>query len=965
MLKRSVAAVLAAALILLSPGTGAYSALAAVHVQTRVPVASVPSVSKAGLVPHGAVLQNISFSNLSLGVMGALPGVISLTPHAQIPSAPSAAPSSAHTAAVRPAAARTPSGGIGPEHKDKPSLLNRFLEQKKNITAAVSDVKKMPAQNSRAAGAAMMDKLLGIRAHSGGLDESPVGADIDFERKNPLHKPATDESGKGDREKKPPPPPTSEAGAPISPATARGQLGAALITGALASAGIIGSPYLALLTLPGALAYAPLAAKILGWALLKPAAGFLLLGTRIVLNRSGHVEAGDLAPMPRPYEFFQKGAIRGILNTPVTEDRDVYIPSYAKWTLQVHAKVRAKAGVLAAYVVQAFANTRLIVGELAGFVKSLTRLIPVVHMMYQGDDEVRPFVKAHKKSIYALQGINIVQAVMGVAGSYIVGALVDSAIAGSGGIFALMMAGLVAIAVVNFVLNGMYEWKKSKVSTLVLTDFRVKLFGHILTLPFSFFNRDKPSEVAARLAVDVAQLSTKNISIPVVLPYYGAMAFFAGIMMAITSIQSSLLIMAIVPILTLISVIYGNKAEKLNEAQFNRRAQMISAAEETLTTVRDIRAFSTEEKEGARFLEKTDTFLGTIMRKVRISAGYNASISQLYQFSFHILVLATGLIAFMATGSPTVGQTTAMVGYAAFMRQALSGSLDLYTQFRESSGAARRVLEYLKEQPAVEDKEGAVDPGTLKGAVRLSGVTYSQDGYPILRDLSFEIKPGQRAAVVGGPSTTKSALIDLIGHLDNPDSGSIQFDGKETETLQLAPLRRQVSLLHDKGIWINGATLRDNITYGLKRHVKDQEILDALKTAGETFLGNKSRFPDGLDTVLNSDDWRMSDMRKKLLEIARAYLADPRILLLDRPTGSLNETEAAFIDARLAELRRGRTSVTVDQRMDQAQFADIILVLDRGRIAEKGTHAELMALKGVYYKLWRAEKAEDLADRAR
>ena len=94
-------------------------------------------------------------------------------------------------------------------------------------------------------------------------------------------------------------------------------------------------------------------------------------------------------------------------------------------------------------------------------------------------------------------------------------------------------------------------------------------------------------------------------------------------------------------------------------------------------------------------------------------------------------------------------------------------------------------------------------------------------------------------------------------------------------------------------------------------------------------------------------------------------MADPRILLLDRPTGSLNETEAAFIDARLAELRLGRTSITVDQRMDQAQFADIILVLDRGRIAEKGTHAELMALKGVYYKLWRAEKAEDLADRAR
>jgi ABC-type multidrug transport system fused ATPase/permease subunit len=980
MVKKAIAGLLSVSLVSITP----------LEAAARTVAASVQNANTAAVVgPANVTLGSPSLLTApalgapslapslggSLPTLAPLPGTLST---ANRSAAPAAAPVNAAAPAARAARANSTSLTAPAAHVASPARQSRAARALKNTlaqqTAVAETAKSLPGLSNagaRSAGISIMDRILGERSFNAADSEHTPGFDIQsFESEGTLdgkHPDGNLAPASLDKPKKvtpkPPVPTRPLALEEIPPTTALGQWGAALLSAGLAAGAYVGSKYLAGMALTGALVYSPIAATVAAGVFAAASVGYLGIGFRVLLARTGTIEAGNLDPMKRPYGFFQKGGFKDALMKPVDVDHAPYMPHYAQSALKLHARVRAKAGRLLGFTVQNFANMRYLVGEIASLVKSILGLLPLVSSMYRGDDEVKPFVKKYKKSVWALQGINITQAVMGVATSYVVGALIDAATAQALGTAVGFAAAMVGIMLANAVLNTAYAWVKGRLTSDVLTDFRDNLFGHLLRLPFGFFSREKPSQVAARMSVDVANLATKNIGIPIILPYYGAMALFAGVMITLTSWQTTALLTLVGVPLSLIAHVYGNKAERLNEAQVNRRAEMISAGEETLGQVRDIRAFATEKVESQRYIGFVDSFVGTVMRKTRISSIYSGGMNQLYHAAFYLTVLFIGLFSFIATGEPTIGQTMAMVGYAGYMRQALSGSLSLYTQYRETTGSARRVLDYLKEKPAVVETEDAVDPGRLDGGVSFGGVDFSYDGKNnVLHDLNFDVEPGQRVALVGGEESGKSTLLDLIARLDDPSAGTVAFDGKKATGLKLTALRRQISLLHANGIWLDGKSVRENLTYGLKRDVIDEEILTAARKGGADFLENKRLFPEGLDTVLDSDDWRMSGARKKYLEIARAMLADPRIVLLDRPVAGLGDFEATQVEERLAALKEGRTSFAIPQRIEDAQSADVILVLKKGTIVERGTHEELMAAEGVYYKLYIAEKAKEAAE---
>ena len=970
MFKKGIAGLLSAVLIGLPPYEACARTLAA---PVRAPGATITGTVTPLAAPAFLSPASLISPNLAPGLSGTLP---ILAPLPDLPTlsvktvSPQAQKSVIATPASAPIAVRhqlSPVTHSVAPSANTPKPLAKLLKQQKGILETTQSLANMPAGNVSAAGISIMDKILGERSfnaadgvHNDGHGLQTFDSEGNLSDKHPTQlSPASLDKPRKIKQQ----PPTPGEIIKVLPTTAAGQWGAALFTGGLAAGAYIGSNYLATMALTGALAYAPLAATVAAGIFAASAIGYLGLGIRVMLARGAGIEAGDLSPMPRPYAFFEKGGFKSILFTPVDRENAPYMPSYAQGTLKLHARVRAKAGKILGYTVQTFVNARYLVGETAAFVRSLLGLFPLIKTMYRGDDEVKPFVKDYRKSVWTLQGINVVQAIMGVATSYVVGALIDAATAKTMGTAVMFAGGMVAIMVANGVLNTTYGWIKGRLTSNVLTSFRENLFGHLLRLPFGFFGKEKPSQVAARLNVDVANLATKNIGIPIILPYYGAMALFAGIMISLTSWQTTLLVTLVGVPLSLVAHIYGNKAERLNEAQVNRRAEMISAGEETLSQARDIRAFATEKIETKRYVDHIDDFIGTIMRKTRISSIYTGGMNQLYHAAFYLSVLFIGLFSFIATGEPTIGQTMAMVGYAGYMRQALAGSLSLYTQYRETTGSSRRVLDYLKEKTAVAEAPDAVDPGVLAGGVSFSGVDFSYDGeHKVLKDINFEVIPGQHIALVGGEGAGKSALLDLVARLDDPSVGSVSFDGIKATTLKLSALRRQLSLLHDNGIWLDGLTVRDNLSYGLKRETNDTEILDAARAGGASFLENERLFPEGLDTVLDASDWRLTASRKKYLEISRAMLADPRIVLLDRPVAGLNDFEAAQVEDRLATLTDGRTSISIGQRIEDATSADVIFVLKKGTIVERGTHDELMAAEGVYYNLWIAEKAKEAAE---
>ncbi|PCI40243.1 MAG: hypothetical protein COB53_01810 [Elusimicrobia bacterium] len=965
MFKKGMAGVLSAVLIGLPPYEACARSLTA---PVRVAGATLTGTLHPLVTPGLTSTLSTLDSTLAPGLTGTLPV---LTPITLVPSQ--------NLKIVAPSAVRAANINVSPAVRSvriaakaqTPKPLAKLLAQQNSIAETAQSLADMPAGNASAAGIAIMDKILGEQSFNSadsprneGYGLQTFDSEGNLSDKHPSQLVPASADSPRKKERRPPTPQGMDAISKVLPTTAAGQWGAALFTGGLAAGAYFGSSHLATMALTGILAHAPVAALVAAGIFAASAISYLGLGVRVMLARSGTIEAGDHSPMKRPYAFFQKGGFRSILFTPVDSENAPYMPSYAKWTLTLHARVRKKAGKILGYTVQTIVNVRYLVGESIAFGRSLLGLFPLIKSMYRGDKEVKPFVKQYRKSVWTLQGINVVQAVMGVATSYVVGALIDAATENTMGTAVMFAGAMVAMMLANAVLNTTYGWIKGRLTSNVLTSFRENLFGHLLRLPFGFFGKEKPSQVAARMSVDVANLATKNIGIPVILPYYGAMALFAGIMITLTSWQTTLLVTLVGIPLSLVAHIYGNKAERLNEAQVNRRAEMISAGEETLSRARDIRAFATEDLETNRYIGSVDAFIGTLMRKTRISSIYTGGMDQLYHAAFYLSVLFIGLFSFIATGEPTIGQTMAMVGYAGYMRQALAGSLSLYTQYRETTGSSRRVLDYLKEKPAVNEAPDAVDPGVLKGGVSFSGVDFSYDGkYKVLQDINFDVAPGQHVALVGGEGSGKSALLDLIARLDDPTVGGVSFDGKAATTLKLAALRRQLSLLHDNGIWLDDQTVRDNLTYGLKDEVSDEEILEAARKGGADFLENTGTFPDGLDTILNEGNWRFTAFRKKQLEISRAILADPRIVLLDRPVSGLNDFEAARIEAQLRKLTAGRTSFSIGQRIEDARSADVIFVIKKGTIVERGRHDELMAAEGVYYNLWISEKAKEAAEK--
>jgi subfamily B ATP-binding cassette protein MsbA len=935
------------------------TAVAAVVLRAPVKVRLAP-----GAVAAGAGHMQLSLSPLTanINLTPSLTSTLPQLPATQIPKlsqAPlSVAAPQISQSAVAPAARLTHPQAATAEAA--PRGFKALLKQSAQLRLAPGAAAKMSGSQAHGAGAAIMSKVLGFNTHRG---QDPLGVlahhDNDLLSNDimPTLEPADDKpaqlntfgaNGKGGA----PAPPGSGNYDPedFGQVNALGQFTTALIQGAMAVGSYFAAgSYMGMAGWLGHLAW-PMygVAGLLGIS----AAGFVALGTRILLSRASAEESGTHTPLTEPFKFYSFKEIGRLLKSPLAEGPFFYIPDHAARPLRFHTRLRKKVSWFGAYALQGVSHFRPVIVEAVHALKGLLSIGSLVKDMYRGNPEARELVKTHRKGMFTLQGINVMQAVIGVGTSYIVGSLIDAATAKTTSYAVMLAIGVGALSLFNAYLQTVYTWVKARVRNTVIRDFRVKLFGHVVKLPFSFFDREKPSEVAVRLSVDVAQVAVKNVDIPAVLPYYAAMASVAGVMMWLTSWQVTVLVTLTIPLLGVLSAIYGNKVAKLNEAQMTRQARMISTAEESLSNVRDVRGFTAEDLEQDRYAEQTSLFTGTVLKKARLADLYTQTVGQLYNFSFYLAVLFIGLFSFIATGSPTIGETMAMVGYAGYMKLAMSGFLTLYTQYRETDGSTRRVFDYLKEDPAVEDKADSVYPGRLAGNLEFKDVAYAHSGQNNgVRNVSFTAAAGERVAIVGKPGAGKSILLDLLMRLQDPNNGSVHFDGADARTLKIKGLRSQIALLHDQGIWLDDDSLRQNLTYGLKKGVSDAQIAAALNEVGAGWVLDERRLPQGLDTVLGRGDWRMSDGRRRHLELARALLADPRVLLLDRPAAGLSDFESRRYTVSLLKLMEGRTVFSIPQSIGGAQLADKILVMDKGEIVERGTHDELMALEGLYFEM--------------
>lgn len=485
------------------------------------------------------------------------------------------------------------------------------------------------------------------------------------------------------------------------------------------------------------------------------------------------------------------------------------------------------------------------------------------------------------------------------------------------------------------------------VSQRVVADFRRHLFAHLQALSVSFFARRRTGELLSRLMNDVSVVQSIVTDTPIdgakqLVTFVGGITFLLAM-----NWRLCLLILTLLPALVLVAKFFGRRLKSLSTSMQDQTAELSTLVEEVISGIRIVKSFVQTGREEERFAGQVHRGLTLALRRAGIMAVFIPVIS-LLTFSAAAAVLWYGGTQ-VIEGAVTPGDLFAFVLFAGILIGPFSSAARVFAQIREAQGATQRVFEILDTQPEIHDRPDAQPLAQVSGNVRAEGVSFSYDPRtPVLSNLSFEARPGELVAFVGPTGAGKTTVINLLHRFYDPTEGRVTVDGWDLREVTLESWYRQVALVPQETI-LFGGTILDNIRYGQAR-ADAAAVEEASKAAHahEFIVG----LPDGYRTVVGERGVNLSGGQRQRIAIARALLKNPRILLLDEATSSLDTESERLVQDALERLMKGRTTFVVAHRLSTIQRADRIFVLDKGRLVEAGTHAQLMERQGLYHYLY-------------
>lgn len=480
------------------------------------------------------------------------------------------------------------------------------------------------------------------------------------------------------------------------------------------------------------------------------------------------------------------------------------------------------------------------------------------------------------------------------------------------------------------------------------TDMRRDLYAHLQGLSDTFYNETKVGVIMSRITNDLFDITEFAHHCPEEY-FIGAIKILISLIILLKiNVKMTLLIYLMIPLMIYFSGHYRNKMRRAQKDQRVHIGHLNSSIEDSLLGIKVVKSFANEDVEREKFTEENNKFLGIKKRYYRSMAGFN-TINRIFDGLMYLILITSGGY-FLMKGE--IGPEDLIV-YVMFIQSLLATVrriIEFTEQFQKGMTGIERFAEIMAIEPDIKDKEDALEIKNVRGEISFKNVdfSYGKGEGKVLNNFSVDITPGEKLAIVGPSGAGKTTICNLIPRFYDVDAGSVTVDGIDVRDIKIKSLRENIGIVQ-QDVYLFSGTVKDNIGYG-KSTASDREIIEAAKLAG-AYEFIKS-LPNGFDTYVGERGVKLSGGQKQRISIARVFLKNPPILILDEATSALDNKSEIVVQDSIEKLSKGRTTITIAHRLTTVQNADLILVMTRDGIVERGSHQDLMAKRGYYYNLY-------------